>query len=160
MNNLLIIFHFSVDLYNFEMDEEENEDEDAIIEKRRLQRLAILKKYQASGTTSNAPSTVTSNVSQSPADERSDSEDSDTLEKLAREELEKEIALARRQMAKDFEGARRENKLSPGDQADCPKVEKTKASVGDMFADDDMFSENYNVSGILDSKSLATYSTL
>ncbi|XP_068693758.1 serine/threonine-protein kinase PRP4 homolog [Montipora foliosa] len=133
-----------VDLYNFEMDEEENEDEDAIIEKRRLQRLAIVKKYQASGTTSNAPSSVTSNVSQSPADDRSDSEDSDTLEKLAREELEKEIALARRQMAKDFEGARRENKLSPGDQADCPKVEKTKASVGDMFADDDMFSENYN----------------
>lgn len=36
MNNLLIIFYFSVDLYNFEMDEEENEDEDVIIEKRRF----------------------------------------------------------------------------------------------------------------------------
>ncbi|XP_044175917.1 serine/threonine-protein kinase PRP4 homolog [Acropora millepora] len=132
-----------VDLDNFEMDEEQNEDEDAIIERRRRQRLAILKKYQASGTTSNAPSTVASNVSQS-ADERSDSEDSDTVEKLATEDLEKEIALASSQAAKEFKGAMRENDSNLGNQSDGPVTEKTKAVVGDMFADDDMFSENYN----------------
>lgn len=125
------------------MDEEQNEDEDAIIERRRRQRLAILKKYQASGVTSNAPSTVASNVSQS-ADERSDSEDSDTVEKLATEDLEKEIALASSQAAKEFKGAMRENDSNLGNQADGPVTEKTKAVVGDMFADDDMFSENYN----------------
>lgn len=136
-----------MDLDNFEMDEEQNEDEDAIIERRRRQRLAILKKYQASGTTSNAPSTVASNVSQS-ADERSDSEDSDTVEKLATEDLEKEIALASSQAAKEFKGAMRENDSNLGNQSDGPVTEKTKAVVGDMFADDDMFSENYNVSAL------------
>lgn len=130
------------------MDEEQNEDEDAIIERRRRQRLAILKKYQASGTTSNAPSTVASIVSQSPADERSDSEDSDTVEKLATEDLEKEIALASSQAVKELKGAMRENDSNLGNQPDGPVTEKAKAVVGDMFADDDMFSENYNVSAL------------
>lgn len=129
-----------VDLYNFEMDEEEDEDEDAIIEKRRLQRLAILQKYQAGGTASNAPSTVTSVVSQSPPDERSDSEDSDTVEKLATEDLEKEIALASSKTEKELKDGRKENNSSSSSQAETEK----KSAAGDMFADDDMFSENYS----------------
>ena len=124
------------------MEEEEEEDEDAIIEKRRLQRLAILQKYQGSGTASNAPSTVNSVVSQSPPDERSDSEDSDAVEKLATEDLEKEIALANSQTKKELEDARKDNDSSSNSQADNEK----KSAVGDMFAADDMFSENYNVS--------------
>ncbi|XP_073234228.1 uncharacterized protein [Porites lutea] len=127
-----------VDLYNFQMDEEEEEDEDAIIEKRRLQRLAILQKYQ--GTASNAPSTVNSVVSQSPPDERSDSEDSDTVEKLATEDLEKEIALASSHTKKELKDGKKDNDSSSDSQADSQK----KSAVGDMFADDDMFSENYN----------------
>ena len=142
-----IIFHFSVDLYNFEMEEEEDEDEDAIIERRRLQRLAILQKYQGGGTASNAPSTVNSNVSQSPRDERSDSEDSDAVEKLATEDLEKEIALASSQTEKQLAGARKGNDSDGNFQGDHTENEK-KSVTGDMFADDDMFSENYSVSGI------------
>ena len=122
------------------MDEEEEEDEDAIIEKRRLQRLAILQKYQ--GTASNAPSTVNSVVSQSPPDESSDSEDSDTVEKLATEDLEKEIALASTHTKKELKDGKKDNDSSSDSQADSQK----KSAVGDMFADDDMFSENYNVS--------------
>lgn len=119
------------------MEEEEQEDEDAIIEKRRLQRLAILQKYQ--GTTSNAPSIATSLVSQSPSGERSDSEDSDTVEKLATEDLEKEIALANSQTRNEFKDAvQNEN--------DSKQESETKSGVGDMFADDDMFSDNYSVS--------------
>jgi len=119
------------------MEEEEQEDEDAIIEKRRLQRLAILQKYQ--GTTSNAPSIATSLVSQSPSGERSDSEDSDTVEKLATEDLEKEIALANSQTRNEFKDAvQKEN--------DSKQESETKSGVGDMFADDDMFSDNYSVS--------------
>lgn len=119
------------------MEEEEQEDEDAIIEKRRLQRLAILQKYQ--GTTSNAPSIATSLVSQSPSGERSDSEDSDAVEKLATEDLEKEIALANSQTRNEFKDAvQKEN--------DSKQESETKSGVGDMFADDDMFSDNYSVS--------------
>ena len=119
------------------MEEEEQEDEDAIIEKRRLQRLAILQKYQ--GTTSNAPSIATSLVSQSPSGERSDSEDSDAVEKLATEDLEKEIALANSQTRNEFKDAvQNEN--------DSKQESETKSGVGDMFADDDMFSDNYSVS--------------
>ena len=106
-------------------------------EKRRLQRLAILQKYQ--GTTSNAPSIATSLVSQSPSGERSDSEDSDTVEKLATEDLEKEIALANSQTRNEFKDAvQNEN--------DSKQESETKSGVGDMFADDDMFSDNYSVS--------------
>ena len=134
------MLRFSVDLYNFQMDEEEEEDEDAIIEKRRLQRLAILQKYQ--GTASNAPSTVNSVVSQSPPGETSDSEDSDTVEKLATEDLEKEIALASSHTKEELKDGKKDNDSSSDSQADSQK----KSAVGDMFADDDMFSENYNVS--------------
>ena len=130
--------HFSVDLYNFEMEEEEEEDEDAIIEKRRLQRLAILKKYQASGTASNAPSNTTSLVSQSPPGERSDSEDSDTVEKQATEDLEIEIALASSQTKKELKDAKKDKETKEDSEA--------KSAAGDMFADDDMFSDNYSVS--------------
>ena len=136
---LKVIFwlaHFSADLYNFEMEEEEQEDEDAIIEKRRLQRLAILQKYQ--GTTSNAPSIATSVVSQSPSADRSDSEDSDAVEKLATEDLEKEIALANSQTRNELKDAAKEKESKPDSE--------TKSGVGDMFADDDMFSDNYSVS--------------
>lgn len=119
------------------MEEEEQEDEDAIIEKRRLQRLAILQKYQ--GTTSNAPSIATSLVSQSPSGERSDSEDSDAVEKLATEDLEKEIALANSQTRNEFKDA-----VQKGN--DSKQESETKSGVGDMFADDDMFSDNYSVS--------------
>ena len=114
------------------MEQEEQEDEDAIIEKRRLQRLAILQKYQ--GTTSNAPSIATSLVSQSPSGERSDSEDSDAVEKLATEDLEKEIALANSQTRNEFKDAvQNEN--------DSKQESETKSGVGDIvFADDDMFS--------------------
>ena len=127
--------YFSVDLYNFEMEEEEEEDEDAIIEKRRLQRLAILQKYQ--GTASNAPSTTTS---QSPSGERSDSEDSDTVEKLATEDLEKEIALASSKTKNELKDMIKEK--------ESKEENETKPSAGDMFADDDMFSDSYNVSFI------------
>ena len=122
------------------MGEEEEEDEDAIIKKRRLQRLAILQKYQ--GTASNAPSTVTSVVSQSPPDERSDSEDSDTVEKQATEDLEQEIALANSQSERGLKDAKKDSDSSSNGQEGSEK----KSSVGDMFADDDMFSENYSVS--------------
>lgn len=122
------------DLYNFEMEEEEQEDEDAIIEKRRLQRLAILQKYQ--GTTSNAPSIATSIVSQSPSADRSDSEDSDAVEKLATEDLEKEIALANSQTRNELKDAAKEK--------ESKQDSETKSGVGDMFADDDMFSDNYS----------------
>lgn len=118
------------------MEEEEQEDEDAIIEKRRLQRLAILQKYQ--GTTSNAPSIATSLVSQSPLADRSDSEDSDTVEKLATEDLEKEIALANSQTRNELKDAAKEK--------ESKQDSETKSGVGDMFADDDMFSDNYSVS--------------
>lgn len=122
------------DLYNFEMEEEEQEDEDAIIEKRRLQRLAILQKYQ--GTTSNAPSIATSLVSQSPSADRSDSEDSDAVEKLATEDLEKEIALANSQTRNELKDAAKEK--------ESKQDSETKSGVGDMFADDDMFSDHYS----------------
>lgn len=139
---LTVIFrrlsHFSADLYNFEMEEEEQEDEDAIIEKRRLQRLAILQKYQ--GTTSNAPSIATSLVSQSPSADRSDSEDSDAVEKLATEDLEKEIALANSQTRNELKDAVKEKESKQDSEA--------KSGVGDMFADDDMFSDNYSVSTV------------
>ena len=118
------------------MEEEEQEDEDAIIEKRRLQRLAILQKYQ--GTTSNAPSIATSLVSQSPSADRSDSEDSDAVEKLATEDLEKEIALANSQTRNELKDAVKEK--------ESKQDSETKSGVGDMFADDDMFSDNYSVS--------------
>ncbi|XP_027046595.1 serine/threonine-protein kinase PRP4 homolog isoform X1 [Pocillopora damicornis] len=124
-----------VDLYNFEMDDKE-EDEDAIIEKRRLQRLAILKKYQGSGISSNAPSTANSVVSQSPPGERSDSEDSDTVEKQATEDLEQEIALASSKTEKELRDVK--------DNIETKEESETKSAVGDMFADDDMFSDNYS----------------
>ena len=135
-SHILTRAHFSADLYNFEMEDEEQEDEDAIIEKRRLQRLAILQKYQ--GTTSNAPSIATSVVSQSPSADRSDSEDSDAVEKLATEDLEKEIALANSQTRNELKDAAKEKESKPDSE--------TKSGVGDMFADDDMFSDNYSVS--------------
>lgn len=120
------------------MDDKE-EDEDAIIEKRRLQRLAILKKYQGSGISSNAPSTANSVVSQSPPGERSDSEDSDTVEKQATEDLEQEIALASSKTEKELKDVK--------DNMETKEEEsETKSAVGDMFADDDMFSDNYSVS--------------
>lgn len=119
------------------MDDKE-EDEDAIIEKRRLQRLAILKKYQGSGISSNAPSTANSVVSQSPPGERSDSEDSDTVEKQATEDLEQEIALASSKTEKELRDVK--------DNMETKEESETKSAVGDMFADDDMFSDNYSVS--------------
>ncbi|KAJ7374555.1 Serine/threonine-protein kinase PRP4 [Desmophyllum pertusum] len=140
-----------VDLYNFAMEEEEEEDEDTIIEKRRLKRLAILKKYQASGTASNAPSTVTSLVSQSPPAEKSDSEDSDAVEKLATEDLEQEIALANSQTGKELKDAIALANSQAGKELKEAKKDKeskeddeTKSGAGDMFADDDMFSDNYS----------------
>ncbi|PFX31397.1 Serine/threonine-protein kinase PRP4-like [Stylophora pistillata] len=124
-----------VDLYNFEIDEKE-EDEDAIIEKRRLQRLAILKKYQSGDTASNAPSATNSVVSQSPPGEKSDSEDSVTVEKQATEDLEQEIALASSKTEKELKDVK--------DNMETKQESKTKSAMGDMFADDDMFSDNYS----------------
>ena len=137
----------SVELYNFEMKGEEEEDEDTIIERRRLQRLAILQKYQTSGTGSNAPSSVPSVLSQTPSDARSDSDDSDTVEKQATQDLEDEIAMANSQTDKAVKESKAteipaKNNQEVNNQANL----KGQKVVGDMFADDDMFSENYSVS--------------
>ncbi|EDO47304.1 predicted protein [Nematostella vectensis] len=132
----------SNELVNFELDSDE-EDVDKIIERRRRQRQAIVRKYLPPGATPGSlpPSAATSVTSQgasddSDSDENStDSEDSDTVEKRATADLESDLAFA------DQEDG--ENK-SEGKENEQQEGEEETSKNGDMFAKDDMFSEHYS----------------
>lgn len=123
---------------------ESEEDENEIIEQRRKQRQAIVNKY--AGITSEPVSlatSVTSKASDSDSSSSSsdESDDSNTVEKRATEDFEEDMALSRDQKQSDSVDD------SKDDTTDVTSKDAQESSKnGDMFAVDDMFSENYSVS--------------
>ena len=142
---------------------ESEEDEEAIIEKRRQQRLAIVQKYEtmSTATSSKAASVVSSGQSDSDSDSSSD-EDSDAVDRKATEDLEEDIKLVASQLGqgvitgKVIAKPSKEVGTPQGIRNGKPPIEKSmpvdsykqtpQTNNGDMFAEGDMFSENYNVS--------------
>ena len=145
---------------------ESEEDEEAIIEKRRQQRLAIVQKYEtiSTATSSKAASVASSAQSDSDSDSSSD-EDSDAVDRRATKDLEEDIELVASHsgrgvitatvMAKPSKEVgtpqiRRDGKLQDSKPvAEDTHKETSSTNNGDMFAEGDMFSENYSVSKIL-----------
>lgn len=134
---------------------ESEEDEEVIIEKRRQQRLAIVQKYEtlSTATSSKAASVVSSDHSDSDSDSSSD-EDSDAVDRKATEDLEEDIQMVASQSGHGMTVMSKPSKETGSSQGnrngrpqinDSPSVDK-QSNNGDMFADGDMFSENYNVS--------------
>ena len=126
--------------------EPESEDEDAIIERRRQLRQAIVQKYQ--------PLAEVSSMATSPAPSKS-SEDSDTVGDEAAKDLEETLHLAELKMKElkdEGEGsvgpAKQLAEGADGKEQKRSNLQAMKAAVrnGDMFCEGDMFGEKYLVS--------------
>lgn len=125
--------------------EPESEDEDAIIERRRQLRQAIVQKYQ--------PVVEVSSMATSPAHSKS-SEDSDTVGDEAAKDLEETLHLAELKMKElkdEGDGSVGPAKKGVGDGEEQEQkrsnLQAMKAAVrnGDMFSEGDMFGEKYLV---------------
>lgn len=138
ISHYYINHHFSDEMYDFEMKSDE-EDEDAIIEKRRKQRQAIVNKY--TGITSQPVSIATPASSQDSdsSSSSSSSDESDSDEGDDTKDIQKELVSYKTKI-----------NLNGKEDQDAKKKQETETNEssknGDMFAADDMFSENYSVS--------------
>uniref|UniRef100_A0AAY5KMR4 Serine/threonine-protein kinase PRP4 homolog n=1 Tax=Esox lucius TaxID=8010 RepID=A0AAY5KMR4_ESOLU len=129
-------------LEDFDLDEE---DEEALIEQRRLQRLAIIQKYKGGNEDSNLSAPSEPSSPQSSPRSRSPSPD-DILERVAADVKEYE-----RENVNTFEEniKAKHNLIEPGRDGKCPKLCRhsfldgtnlKKLSAPDMFTEsDDMF---------------------
>ena len=126
----------STELYNFELESEE--DEETIIAKRRQQRQAIVMKYHT-------PASIGAQSVQS-STENSDSEGSDVVERRATDDLERDITTLATSQTTDALHALK-TMAKPSKEGGTPTTEKKgEAPNGmDMFSAGDMFAEHYQV---------------
>lgn len=134
--------------------EPESEDEDALIERRRQLRQAIMQKYQHL-----QPPTEGSSLATSPAKSESSNADSDKVGDEAARDLEEtihqeEIKLREKkdEGQESEETVKKDIPLSQGEEEEQEKkklsLRAMKAAVrnGDMFSEEDMFGEKALVS--------------